>query len=296
MNTLEHELSAGLQERAGGVHLTRDVLAAARARHRRRTVVTRAASATGTVGLAGAIAAAVALNGPVTATGTTPSAPPSAASAAGVELDAATVSAKITDALLAWDESVHHLSTRFTIDGRTSRSELWEDPVTRDSRYRSSKGSSPQPMEMAVRVRGRVQTTTVVDTERRVWWVDTFRFTQGPTYPSDGSPLGDTSPEGLRAALTAGRWELVGEEKLKGRDTVHLRVTERAGYDGEYDLWVDATTYQFVRKTTVSRTDDGTVETVEDWEYLPRTKQVLSGLKVEAPRGFTKVRAPESNG
>jgi hypothetical protein len=291
--TLEDELSAGLREHAAGLHPSRDVLAAARARHRRRTVVTRAASAAGTVGLAGAVATVVAISGPVTGT---PSPGPATSAPAAVELDAATVSARISQALLAWDDSVHHVRSRITVDGKTQRSELWEDPVTGDTRYRSTgKGSSPQPVEMAVRLRGTVQTTTVVDAGRRVWWTDVQEL--DVVRPLPEGPLGDFSPDGLRGALAAGTWELVGTEELAGRDTVHLRVTEQSGFDGEYDLWVDAASYQFVRRTSVSATDTGSAEHVEDWEYLPRTEQTLSELRfVGVPKGFKKIPAPEAKG
>jgi hypothetical protein len=289
--TLEDELSAGLREHAAGVHPSRDVLAAARARHRRRTVVTRAASAAGTVGLAGAVATVVAINGPVTAT-PAPQQTPSAT----VELDAATVSARITKALLDAEKSVHHVSFRATLRGETARTELWEDPESGDYRYRGRKVPSAPLMDMAVQRRGDLQITTVLDTERKVWWTSQLDVSGFPPPPRD-DPFGLTSPEGLKKALAAGRWRLIGEEKIDGRDTVHLRITEQAGFEGEYDLWVDGTTYQFVRRAVVQSTDDGSLRYVEDWEYLPRTDKTLSELRITAaPKGYKKLPAPEAKG
>jgi hypothetical protein len=287
----EHELSTGLREEADGVHLSRDVLAAARARHRRRTVVTRAASGAGTVGVAGAVTTAMALNGPVAAAPAPGSTPPAAS--ATVRLDAATVSARLTKALLAPDESVHHVTFRTTLGGKSSRSDLWEDLTSGAIRYGGRKVPGAPLMELGTERRGDLQTTTTLDRDRRTYSREEYRIDTTVAPPRDGGPLGDFSPEGLKKALAEGTWKLVGEEKLDGRPTVHLRVTTQARYDCHYDLWVDATSYQFVRRVVVQETDLGRMRYVEDWQYLPRTKANLAKLKLTIPKGYHE--APVDN-
>jgi hypothetical protein len=290
---LEDELTAGLHERAAGVHLTRDVLGAARSRHRRRTTVARAATATGGVGLAGAVAAGVALSGTVTAG---PSAP--AVTTPAVVLDAATVSARISRALTDVGTKVMHIRMGITVGGESSRNELWRDPVSGAMRATGPKVPGNPRIDIAVERDGDLQTTTTVDHDRRVWYRDTFDLSTIPDRGEGGDkrsgPLSDFSPDGLRTSLARGEWTLVGRERLDGRQTLHLRVTDvEAG--GEYDIWVDAGSYVLVRRV-VTQPDDPPLHLVEDYEYLPRTGAVLAELKMRAvPRGYKQLERPPAD-
>ncbi|GAA5184203.1 hypothetical protein GCM10023322_25150 [Rugosimonospora acidiphila] len=70
---LEEQLTAGMRDAVDGLTLTRDVLADATRRHRRRTALHRTAYAAGVVGLVGALAtvATVGIGGTTGTTGTT---------------------------------------------------------------------------------------------------------------------------------------------------------------------------------------------------------------------------------
>jgi hypothetical protein len=282
---LEDELTAGLHERAAGVHLTRDVLGAARRRHHRRSTVTRAVTATGTVGLAGAVAAGVATSG---AAGGGPPAP--AVTTPQVALDAATVSARISQALTGVERKVLHIRMRVTVDGERSSNELWRDPVSGAMRATGPKVPGNPRIDIAVRRDGDLQTTTTVDHDRRVWYRDTFDISTLPDRGEGGGkgsgPLSDFSPDGLRASLARGEWTLAGRERLDGRQTLHLRVT---GAEGAYDVWVDAESYVLVRRV-VARPDGPPLRLVEDYEYLPRTAVVLAELEQRTvPAGYERL-------
>jgi hypothetical protein len=291
---LEDDLAAGMHEHVAAVHLTRDVLAAARRRHRRRATVTRAVSATGTLGVAGAVAAAVAVHGP--ASSRAPSGPPAVASSSSaspsgpVTLDAATVSARVAQALTDTDEQVMHVRMRATLGGETSGNELWHDPVTNDMRATGPKAPGNPRMDVAVEYRGETQVTTVIDHENRRWWRDTDRVVEAPGDGARGKPLGGLTPDELREDLRRGTWTLVGRDRTGGRPTVHLRVTAPVGGEAS-DVWVDAESYVLVRRVVVS--DDPQARFVADYEFLPRTDEALAQLKFRAvPRGYEKTLQP----
>jgi hypothetical protein len=63
MIDIEEQLAAGMREQAAGLTLRTDVVDAAARRYRRRTMFQRCAYAAGVIGLAGALAGAVALGG-----------------------------------------------------------------------------------------------------------------------------------------------------------------------------------------------------------------------------------------
>jgi dipeptidyl aminopeptidase/acylaminoacyl peptidase len=245
------------------------------------------------VALAGAVVATVAVHG-----AGSPAPPPAASATASrdaVRLDAATVSARISRALTETEGSVLHIRMHVTLGAESSRNELWRDPVTGDQRATGPKVPGNPRYDVAVRFDGDTQTSTIVDHEHRRWWVETVPVVDVPRDGGDDAnkrtPLGDFSPDGLRAALRRGDWTLVGEERLDGRDTVHLRITDRATYGG-YDLWVDAGTFVLVRR--VVEDADQALRLVEDYEYLPRTAAVLAGVRAPAvPEGFRQVAPPQ---
>jgi hypothetical protein len=289
---LEDELAAGLREHAAGLHLGRDVLAAARRRHRRRTAVVRAVSVTGTLGVAGVVAAAVAVTGsPGSVPGpraTSPLVTPTAP--AGVRLDVATVSARVSQALTDTGDLVLHVDSRATLGGRTARSHLWLDPVSDRLRKDGDRLPGAPRSDELWETRDGEQVITHVDHDDRTWWRDVVvDVDRSAEEPAAGRPR-DLSVDGLRAALRRGEFVILGRERLGGRETVHLRLSDRPERHG-YDLWVDAGTFALVRKVRVNA--DGTpLRVQEDYEYLPRSAEVLAELELEVPAGYHRVPVP----
>ncbi|HEY9472346.1 MAG TPA: hypothetical protein VIS06_00705, partial [Mycobacteriales bacterium] len=135
------------------------------------------------------------------------------------------------------------------------------------------------------------QDIVTVDYRLRQWFTD--HDAHGKT-PSDlPNP---TDPDSVRRAVADGELDLVGPEKVGGRNTLHLRVF---GPDRSYrvDLWVDSTTYLPVQEAAAKGTGETgaqefpashTVTTRYSW--LPRTEKNLAHLVVTAPPGFKHVR------
>jgi hypothetical protein len=86
---IEDQLRAGMQDRVTGLRLTTDILGEATRRHQRRTAVQRSAYAAGVVGLAGALAAIVALDNGAAGVGEQAGSQPPVASAASPQLQLA---------------------------------------------------------------------------------------------------------------------------------------------------------------------------------------------------------------
>lgn len=290
---LEDELSAGLREHAAGLHLSRDVLGAARRRHHRRTVVTRVVSAIGTLGVAGAVTAVVLLQRPlIDAERTQPSAPPPAA----VNLDAQIVAARVSQALTDVERMVMHVEMTITYEDRTSiRHGIWIDPVTGDSLTTGRYDRGVEDADMSViRRPGGKAVETVVNHARRIWWRDEYNMAPGPVRPWDSllqvtdgaSP--DFSPQGLRTSMRRGEFTIVGTQRLNGRSTVRLRITDAKAF-GSYDLWVDAETYVLVHRQIAGIGDDP-IQVREDYEYLPRTPEALAKLRLTPPPGYRQAR------
>jgi hypothetical protein len=282
---LEEELTAGLREHVAGVRLDRDVLAAARRRHRSRAAAVRAASVTGTLGVAGAVAVVVAVTG---SPGPVPVPLATSGSPADVRLDVATVSARVSRALADVERLVLHVDSRVTLGGRTARSDLWLDPVSGRFRKDGDRLPGAPRSDELWETRGGEQVVTHVDHDDRTWWRDVVVDVSAGE-PATERPR-DLSADGLRDALRRGDFAIVGRERVDGRETVHLRLTGRpAGHD--YDLWVDAGTFVPVRKVWVN--PDGTpLRVQEDYAYQRRSTTVLAALELAVPAGYRRVPAP----
>jgi len=265
---IEEELTVGLREHAADLQLGRDVLAAARRRHRRRTVVTRAASATATLGVAGAVAAAIALNGP-----------PGAPGGADVRLDAATVAARISQALTGTETQVLHVTSRSSGEATSKAVEVWADPVS--GRLVESWSGGGRRYDVARDTRGDSREIVTVHHDNRTW----SRAVGGRTPLDLIVVTALVPPEDLRAALRRGTVRIAGKDQVDGRTTLHLVLTTPLP-EGERELWVDARTYVPVRIVTVFPGH----RYQSDYEYLPRTAEALAHVTLTPPAGYRRVR------
>ncbi len=131
------------------------------------------------------------------------------------------------------------------------------------------------------------QTLITVNYDRKCW--------SKVRAPYEGDvPLDITDADSVRKAIGDGTVELLGNEKVDGVDTLHLRLT---GPHSMYriDMWVDSTAYLPVRETA-ARGDgekepflDSTTNTTT-YTWLPRTGENLARLVLTPPPGFRQVK------
>jgi len=83
--------------------------------------------------------------------------------------------------------------------------------------------------------------------------------------------------------------QLIGDERIGGRDTVHLRLTGRTqGGLPQIDLWVDASTFLPVRLVGTK----GVVTSAIDYTWLTRTGANLAKTDLTVPAGYTHRDTP----
>jgi hypothetical protein len=280
---LEDQLAEGMREYANGLSPAGDVVGAAARRHRRRTSVRRSAYAGGVATLAAALAIGFAATGP-----TSPRPGDDPGRNAPAMLTVAEVSTHTTAALANSEKSVEHVVMRLSVHGQTARDEIWYDAVTGASR-RVGPGAPGLPDREVWTTRdGERVTYSTVDRAHRVW----SSYTRTVPGAKDFEGLSPSTPERIRAALKAGAdgLVLVGPERLGDRATLHLTVPVKDNL-GSDDLWVDADTYQVVRRVLVKRDPGGDLKIQEDFEWLKRTPETLVQVVFAPPAGFTQVPA-----
>lgn len=280
---LETQLTEAMREYAEGVRLTGDVLHAAARRHRRRTIIYRSAYAAGIMGLVGVLAAGLAINGP-------PPARPSVADRDSGTLTVAQVSTQV-NAALGETGLIEHVVVQARLKDHTLHMEGWFDATTGSDHRRAVVDIPGKPAHETWGTRdGTRLTVTTVDAKRRVWWTDTRSVPVGKNF--DG--LSPSTPEEIRAALTnsSDRMKLLGREDIDGRATLHLQMPTDAAA-GSDNFWVDAKTYQVVRRVIVKpNPPEDEVRIQEDFEWLERTPEALARVTFTPPAGYTRVPAP----
>jgi hypothetical protein len=145
-------------------------------------------------------------------------------------------------------------------------------------------------------------TVVGVDYVNRSWWTFTVpAWRPGSKVKRPGLKFGNSlivaaadssDPDAVRAAIASGKLVQRGTERVDGRDTLHLRVSEASSGASTksigLDLWVDAKTYQLVRLTSGSpKSPDFT----RDYKWLPRDAKNLADLEVKPPAGFRQIDA-----
>lgn len=290
MTNLEDELRAGLAEHAARTpHPARDVLGAAARRHSRRRAVQGTALTTGTLSLAALLAFG-------------PAGSPTG-SPAVVELDAETVAAQVAAALEDAAEGIAYTDVRTTLAGATSRVRIWHDVTSKAYRHIGAKIPTAPFYDVATEIDGGKQVMTIVDHGAKSWHRLVTPVSDEVDRPSEQEcssggpayrPAGDVcaiTPQAVRDAMAGDEpaFTVVGKEQIDGRTALHLQYAgELRQKFGETDLWVDAETYELMRRQVRTADGDGRDLTVrEDYRSLDRTDANLAELEADIPAGFT---------
>lgn len=268
-------LGTALRAELADVHAAPGLAGTIRRRHTRQTRLLQAAAATPV------IAAVTAFT--IASTGSTGPAGRSGdhviASTAGVR-NVAYVTEHADTALTSLSHYVM-MTTSFQA-GRTT----WTDPVTGRSRS-DTDAADGTTLTTSVRSGPVSQGPSVltVDNTARTWWT-----TQLPPVSNGAAGMDAfTDPQQIRAALRSGVLQLIGDERIGGRDTIHLRLTGRAqGGLPQIDLWVDASTFLPVRLVGTK----GTVTSAIDYTWLTRTAANLAKTELTVPTGYTHRDTP----
>jgi hypothetical protein len=279
--SIEEELAAGFREHVADIRLERDVVTAALRRHRRRRTITRSLSVTGGVALVGVVTAAILTAGSSTA----PRAPAS--------IDAQLV-AHIED---AWSQKGAYVvyQTARIADQRPQQS--WYDTRTGQS---ASVDSPDQPyirMDVMITPAETVSYYQVIDHVHRTWYVFTEPVCE--PFPAGGESIMDVvgrggkwSPTQLRTALDRHDLVVVAHEQVRGRDTIHLGLRDPDVQDA-WEVWVDAKTYVPLRLTNVVGMP-GSFRATTDYDWLPRTPEVLAKLTQRPPADYRRTDPPRA--
>lgn len=89
---------------------------------------------------------------------------------------------------------------------------------------------------------------------------------------------------------------LLGDERIDGQQTIHLRVTDhlmvpirrgtKTANTFTTDIWVNSSTYLPVR---LARRSNGHLGATTDYKWLPRTKTNLARVSLVIPHGFEPI-------
>ncbi|MGV9211137.1 DUF2092 domain-containing protein [Micromonospora sp. RB23] len=178
---------------------------------------------------------------------------------------------------------VHHTYRGGWIDS-------WEDKQTGRRRVDIFRGDgSPDSTLVSIVADGKFRGTQISHLERTY-----FQFVDSPDQATS-TVFVPSDPTSIRAWLARGSLEIVGQEKVDGHDTVHLRLKEgKATYAAE--LWVDTTSflpYKTVAAKSGKVTDKAEVST---FEWLPRTGANLSHFDLTPPAGYAKAGGRSTKG
>ncbi|MEU7750939.1 hypothetical protein AB0B57_27540 [Micromonospora sp. NPDC049101] len=162
------------------------------------------------------------------------------------------------------------------------RIDYWTDKQTGSSRVDMYRGDgSPDSSLVTVIADGKQRGTQISHLERTY-----FEFV-GSAKDATGTVFVPNDPATIRDWLAKGSLEIVGQEKVDGHDTVHLRLKPgTATYTAE--LWVDETSF-LPYKTVADKSGKVTGKAeVSTFEWLPRTAENLSHFDLTPPAGYTK--------
>ncbi|MEU2612332.1 hypothetical protein ABZ570_12225 [Micromonospora sp. NPDC007271] len=130
------------------------------------------------------------------------------------------------------------------------------------------------------------RTTITVNYDGK-WWSKEQAPAMKPTIPVD-----ITDADSVRKAISEGKVELLGREKVDGVEALHLRID---GPNRLYriDMWVDSTTYLPVKEIVAKGGGEGfpaSARVTTTYTWLPRTGENLARLVLTPPPGFVQVK------
>lgn len=277
MISLEEHLAVGMREHTADAVAPPDILdRAVRANRRRGRRLAAIGSGVAVVAVLAAVFASTPTpHGPPPPAATATAMPSPSAS----PLTAGDVVQRAIDVLANGDVD-HVRLTEEHADGVTTEEEIWFDPVNNDHRLRLK---TPRPgdhgIEMWYIENGTQESTSFyVDHTVRTWTVEHSREPLTTKLPY--------MPTQLRTKLNEGGYRLTGQEAISGRPAYHLVSSTPQRSD---ELWVDAGTFQIVRRTIaqLQLAIDFTVTLDFDWQ--PRTPDSLKPFKFTPPAGYRKV-------
>jgi len=289
---LEDLLRQGMQRQGDGLAAPPRLLRDAARHNRRRRNGAAALVATGVVAT-GAGVGVSAFNGPAVHQAK-PAAPThsSAHSTSPRILTAAYVASRAETAI---DASNAVLYTR-SASGNGVTWKMWTDRRTGTNLGVSyDKAGNPLTATLVPGNGGRV---TVVDYQTTSWW--TYVPVTDPRHAPRLDPKAKRvnlnafdTPAQIKAALADGNLTLLGQQRLPGRNTVHVTHTfDKGGLRLAMDMWIDATSYLPVRTAYQSPQLAKGQRAVNDLTWLPRTEANLAKLSLSAPTGFRHLSGP----
>jgi hypothetical protein len=195
--------------------------------------------------------------------------------------DVAYVSGKSQEALGSLDQYVVHETS--TENGKPFR-QSWSDGA--GARWLSvTEPVDNSPAAVLFTVEGNNMAILTVNSQHHTWY--RTNRPMGKTPPTQGLGITDGDPAGLRAQLREGILSIVGQDRVDGRDAVHLRLNPDPGTTAlvGMDIWVDAQSF-LPLKVTGHKMD---TQLDIAYEWLPRTPENLARIALTVPAGFTEV-------
>ena len=306
-NDIEELLRDEMRAEVAGVRLPHQVLDRAVRRYGRRRAVTRVAGvAAGAVVVA---AGALAIAGPATHQGhggvTGGGSTPRLETVADIRpkvvraLDSShAIVHTVSDSVVPGGPPKHGpkppLANGSTRAGDTRQvNDSWFDPDTGYFINHTYDNGASTPSAASHYPRTAAGTDTEVNYHARTWYAEPAGPNELPTITTGklGEPLMD-SVAGVRAAVQRGDIQVVGHDRINGRDAVHLRYAiSRDGDAVTADGWFDSETYAPL-KTSYRFTDDNGFSLTETSTFLPRTSANVAKAALAIPAGFQRVAAP----
>jgi hypothetical protein len=290
----EDLLERRLRDATADVHLSRPVLPAALAAHRRHRS-RRQLVAAGTVAVVGITAGLTLSNASRSST----AAPPTMRTAPAPAPRLVSVNEVLTRASKVLDTiDYHDWVVRVTADSPGLHTVSSMDLQTGQQRLdqKVSLAGTHDDSSDSITADGML---TIVDYAARTWQrYQTPRPDPGDVQdrglgsPSDSLPDLDT-PEGVKHALAAKTVTLAGRDTVEGRSAYRLQCSGVTDGQAESEtVWVDANSYLPLRVSYqgLSKTGHGTGTVVMDW--LPRTGANLTALELDPPAGFRHLPRP----
>jgi len=274
---LEELLRDGMEQHSADIALPPGLFGKAERRYRMRRNGVRVLAMSGVVATGAAVGVAVA--GTPAATVHRDAAPSRTVLPGPGQLETVGyLRGRITAAIDASDAIVHATNTF----GNNPTEQRWTDQRT--GRFVGEQ-RTVDGHRWAYSWPGHGVTDTFVDYTSKQWWTEA-----GGGFPMKPGKQ-ELTVRQIRAALADGTMTIVGHERLRGHDTVHVRATSSSAKDGRLDAWVDATSYLPLRvDLRLADPVPSYARAVTDFDWLPRTPHNVGLTSLTVPAGFVHGR------